>query len=208
MFKLYARPGAGSAAVEALLAECGIAFEIIDVLRGPDGTVPQSYQQINPRAEVPTLVLSDNSIMTESAAMMIYLADLHPAEGLAPSITSPLRARYLRWMLYFATAVYMADLRMYHPARHSTDVAHAAGIKAKAIEDMGRDFDIFAKELGEGPYILGKRMSAVDIYAAMLISWAPDVLQLFALHANIKRLYDLVAARPLIAKVWARNEMP
>ena len=81
MFKLYARPGAGSAAVEALLAECGIAFEIIDVLRGPDGTVPQSYQQINPRAEVPTLVLSDNSIMTESAAMMIYLADLHPAAG-------------------------------------------------------------------------------------------------------------------------------
>ena len=97
---------------------------------------------------------------------------------------------------------------MYYPARHSTDAAHAAGIKAKAIEDMGRDFDIFAEELGEGPYILGQKMSAVDIYAAMLISWAPDVPQLFARHANIKRLYDLVAARPLIAKVWARNEMP
>jgi glutathione S-transferase len=146
--------------------------------------------------------------MTESAAMMIYLADLHPAASLAPSVTSPLRARYLRWMLYFATAVYMADLRMHYPARHSTDVAHATGIKAKAIEDMGRDFDIFAKELGEGPFILGQNMSAVDIYAAMLISWVPDVPQLFARHANIKCLYALVAARPLIAKVWARNEMP
>ena len=208
MFKLYARPGAGSAAVEALLAECGAAFEIIDVLRGPDGSVPQDYRRINPRSEVPTLLLPDNSIMTESAAMMIYLADLHPSAGLAPSVTSPMRARYLRWMLYFATAVYMADLRMYYPARHSTDAGNAANIKAKAIEDMGRDFDIFAEALGEGPYILGQLMSAVDIYAAMLISWAPDVPQLFARHANIKTLYGLVAARPLIAKIWTRNEMP
>ncbi|HLA01244.1 MAG TPA: glutathione S-transferase family protein [Aestuariivirga sp.] len=208
MFKLYARPGAGSAAVEALLAECGAAFEIIEVLREPDGTVPRSFQQINPRAEVPSLLLPDNSIMTESAAMMIYLADLHPAAGLAPSVTSPLRSHYLRWMLYFATAVYMADLRMYYPARHSTVGSHADGIKAKAIQDMERDYDIFAEALGEGPFILGPSMSAVDIYAAMLISWAPDVSQLFARHANIKRLYELVAARPLIAKAWARNEMP
>ena len=208
MFKLYARPGAGSAAVEALLAECGAAIEIIDILREPDGTVPRSFQQINPRAEVPTLRLPDNSIMTESAAMMIYLADLHPAAGLAPAINSPLRARYLRWILYFATAVYMANMRMYYPARHSTDVAHASGIKAKAIEDMGRDFDIFAKELGEGPFILGDSLTAADIYVAMLISWAPDVSQLFARHANIKRLYELVAVRPSIAKAWARNKMP
>lgn len=208
MFKLYARPNAGSAAVEALLAECGAEFEIIDILRGPDGTVPRSYLQINPRGEVPTLRLADNSIMTESAAIMIYLADLHPAADLAPSVTSPLRPRYLRWMLYFATAVYMADLRMYFPARHSTDKSHADAIKAKAVDDMERDYDIFAEALGEGPFILGPSMSAVDIYAAMLISWAPDVTQLFASHGNIKRLYDLVAARPQIAKVWARNEMP
>ena len=208
MFKLYARPSAGSAAVEALLTECGAAFEIIDILREPDGTVPRSYLQINPRGEVPTLRLPDNSIMTESAAMMVYLADLHPAAGLAPSLTSPLRGRYLRWMLFFATGVYMADLRMYFPARHSTDANHADAIKAKAIEDMERDYDIFAEALGEGPFILGQSMSAVDIYAAMLLSWAPDVTQLFARQGNIKRLYDLVAARPKIAKVWARNEMP
>ena len=208
MFKLYARPSSGSAAVEALLAECGDAFEIIDILREPDGTVPRSYLQINPRGEVPTLRLADNSIMTESAAIMIYLADLHPAAGLAPSVTSPLRPRYLRWMLYFATGVYMADLRLFFPARHSTDASHSDAIKAKATEDMERDFDIFAEALGEGPFILGPSMSAVDIYAAMLISWAPDVRQLFARHNNIKRLYELVAARPQIAKVWLRNEMP
>ena len=70
-----------------------------------------------------------------------------------------------------------------------------------------------AKLLGAGPIPTQDALSVVDdprtdIYAAMLVSWAPDVPQLFARHANIKRLYDLVAARPLIAKVWVRNEMP
>jgi glutathione S-transferase len=187
--------------------ECGAVFETIEVLRNPDGTAPKNYELINPRAEVPTLVLPDNSIMTESAAMMIYLADLFPAAGLAPSVTSPARARYLRWMLYFATAVYGADLRMYYPARHSTDSSHADGIKAKAMADMGRDFDIFAEALGEGPFILGATLSAADIYAAMLINWEPDVSRLFARHANIKRLSERVAARPHVAKAWARNGM-
>ena len=208
MLKLYSRPNSGSAAVEALLMECGVAFELINVARQPDGSIPQSFRQINPRAEVPTLALADDSIMTESAAMMIFIADLNPAAGLAPAIDSPERARYLRWIMFFATAVYAADLRMYYPQRFSTDVAHAGGIKAKAIADMEGDFDIFAAALGDGPFLLGPKMSAADIYIAMIISWAADVHQLFARHRNIKQLYERVAARPMIAKAWARNKMP
>ncbi len=205
MFKLYGRKGAGSMAVEALLAECGAAYEIIEVSRDPDGLLAKSFLHINPRSEVPALLLPDNSIMTESAAMMIYLADLHPEAGFAPPAASPQRAQYLRWILYFAATVYTADLRMYYPARYSTEAFHADGIKAKAVADMQRDFEIFAGEFGAGPFILGEKMSAADIYAAMLFSWAPDVPKLFARHANIKALYDLVTARPAIAKVWARN---
>jgi glutathione S-transferase len=208
MFTLYARPGAGSAAVEALLAECGVEFRIEDVLRNADGSVPESYLSINPRGEVPTLRLPDDSLMTESAAMMIYLADLFPVMGLAPGVTSSRRASYLRWMLYFASPVYMDDLRLYYPARYSTDPTHAAAVKAKAIEHMDRDFMIFAEALGKGPFILGEKFSAVDIYAAMLVSWAPDVPALFLRHPNIKAHYDAVSHRPKIAPVWQRNEMP
>jgi glutathione S-transferase len=208
MYKLYSRPGAGSAAVEALFAECGVAFETIDIMRLADGSIPDSFGKINPRSEVPTLVLPDDSIMTESAAILIYLADLHPESGLAPAIDSGDRARYLRWIMFFATSIYMADLRMYYPERFTTDAAHADGIKARAIADMENDFDIFADALGEGPFILGQKMSAADIYAAMLVSWAADVPRLFARQKNIKRHYETVAARPKIAKVWRRNKMP
>jgi glutathione S-transferase len=207
MFKLYARAGAGSAAIEAILAECGAAFTVIDVPKEADGSAPASLLRLNPRGEVPTLALPDDSIMTESAAIAIYLADLYPQAGLAPSLNSALRPRYLRWIMYFATSVYAADLRMYYPDRYSTKATHAAGIKAKAISDMELDFDIFALDLGRGPFVLGETFSAADIYIAMLVSWAPDMDALFARHPNIKTHHELVAARPLVAAAWERNGM-
>lgn len=208
MFTLYARSGSGSTAVEALLAECGAPYRIENVSSETDGLAYQAYLQINPRGEVPSLRLPDDSSMTESAAMMIYLADSYPNAGLAPAVTSPLRASYLRWMIYFASAVYMADLRFYYPQRYSTEVAHADFIKAKATEHMDRDFAIFAAALGNRPYVLGETFSAVDIYAAMLLSWAPDLEALFSRHSNLKTFYRQVAGRPKIAPVWLRNEMP
>jgi glutathione S-transferase len=205
MFTLYMRSGSGSAAVEAVLAECGASAQLVEIPRSGQGY--EKYLSINPRGEVPSLRLPDDSLMTESAAMVIYLADLYPQALLAPTVDSPLRAAYLRWILYFASAVYMADLRYFYPARHSVDPAAEVGIKARAEIDLNRDFDIFARALGEGPYILGEVFSAADIYAAMLISWAPDVSAVFARHPNIKMHYELVAARPKIAPVWKNNNM-
>jgi glutathione S-transferase len=118
------------------------------------------------------------------------------------------RAQYLRWMIYLAAAPYTSDLRMYYPQRYSTDPSHAEAIKAKAIVDLARDFDVFAAEMGDGPFVLGNTLSAVDLYAAMLLTWSDDVDALFAKHPKLKRLYDAVAARAAVRKVWDRNGMP
>ena len=101
MYTLYARVGSGSAVVEAVLAGCGIAFDLVDVPRS--GPAYESFLRLNPNGKVPALLLPDHSFMTESAAMVIYLADLYSEAGLAPAINSPSRAQYLRWLLYFAT---------------------------------------------------------------------------------------------------------
>jgi glutathione S-transferase len=208
MFTLYSRPGTGSAAVEALFEELGVSYKIEDILRLADGSLPASLFEINPRGEIPCLRFPDDKIMTESAAILIYLADLFPAANLAPVPKAPQRSEYLRWMLYFASAVYMADLRFYYPARYSSDAAHAPAIKAKAVVDMDRDFKIFADELGDKPFILGQNFSAVDIYAAMLLSWAPDISVLFTRYPNLKNYYYSVATRPKIVDVWKRNGFP
>jgi glutathione S-transferase len=206
MYTLYARNGAGSLAVEALLAACGADYKVIVLNRKPDGSFEDFFLAINPKAEVPTLVLPDGSVMTESAAMMIHICEQHPAADLAPAPGAPGRAQFLRWQVYLATTIYMSDLRLYYPQRYTARPEEIDGIKERADEMMSQEFAIYADALGEGPFMLG-RLSAVDIYAAMLCSWAPDVGELFATYPNLKRMYDAVVANEAVQKVWARNEM-
>jgi glutathione S-transferase len=180
----------------------------MDVPRNADKSIPNWFKAINPCGEVPTLVLPDNSLMTESAAIMIYLADLYPQAGLAPTLASPLRTRYLRWMVYFATAPYFSVLRMYFPERYSVDRSHALAIGSKAVLDFKFDWDVFADGLEAGPFILGEAFNAADIYAAMLMGWSEDIGGLFERHGNLRNFYEGVVTRPAVAAVWARNEMP
>ncbi len=204
--KLFARRGSGSDAVEAALAVCGATCDVEYLEKGADGFLPPGLRRINPRQEVPTLVLDDGTVMTESAAILIWLADRYPAAGLAPMPSSAERPRYLRWMLFLAAAPYASALLYYHPNRYSTDVAAGPGIKAKAIEAMNRDFAILSEGIADGPFILGESMCAADIYAAMLISWADDIPGLFARHANLNALCDRVLAVPAIRRVWLHVE--
>jgi glutathione S-transferase len=206
MYTLYARNGAGSVAVEALLAACGADYKVVVLNRKPDGAFEDFFHAINPKAEVPTLVLPDGSVMTESAAMMIHVAEQFPAAGLAPMPGEPARAQFLRWQVYLAAALYGSDLRLFYPQRYTTDASGADGVKARAAETMAHEFAIYAEALGDRSFMLG-RLSAVDIYAAMLCTWAPDMGELFARHPNLKRMYDAVLENAAVKRVWARNEM-
>ena len=207
VYTLYCRKSAGSVAVEALLETCGAKYETVDLERNPDGSFPEFFHRINPKAEVPTLRLPEDSIMTESAAMMIHIADTHPEARLAPAVAAPDRAKYLRWMVFLATSLYNSDLRLFYPERFTTDATGgAAGIKARAEQTMANEFEIYAQALGDGPFMLG-RMTALDIYAAMLVNWAPDINALFATHPNLKAMYGAVTKNPAVNKVWDRNGM-
>jgi glutathione S-transferase len=207
MYKLYERPGAGNTVVEAVLAEAGQTCELIRVPRNDDTTIPEWFYAVNPRGEVPALVLPNGQLMTESAAIIIYLADIFPEAGLAPTVTDPTRARYLQWIHYFATNAYSAALRSGYPQNFSDDPQSRTSIEARANADLERINANFSAALGDDPYILGETFSAADIYAAMLSTWVPDVHANFARHANIKRLYERVAHRPKIKPVFERNEI-
>lgn len=207
VYTLYGRPGSGSGVCEAVLALSGLPYEIIDLERWDQGAAPAELLAFNPLGQIPTLVLPDGSIMTESAAITLYLADLAPQANLAPSLTDPLRARYLRWMIYLAANSYMTILRIYYPERYSTHDDGGAGVKAVASERNAFEWSVFADALGEGPYILGNQMSAVDLYVALLVSWEEDMDAFFLRHPNIKRLYNNVAQHPIIVPIWQRHEM-
>jgi glutathione S-transferase len=208
MYKLYGRIGTGSTAIEALLSEANAPHRVEYVESGPDGRPPDYFYQINPMGQIPALTLPDGTIMTESAAIALHLADAFPQATLAPRPDSRDRPAYLRWMLYLAVNIYMTEIRIVYPARYTSDGQPGAeGVKRAAVNAMAKEWDIYAAALGNGPFMLGETMSAVDIYAAMLATWNSDVPQFFQRHPNIKAMYERVTARPSIAKVWAKNQM-
>jgi len=207
MYRLYGRPGSGSVVVEAILETVGAPYEAELVERSQDGRVPEKLARVNPLGQVPVLILPDGEIMTESAAMSLYLADKYPKAALAPPLSSSERAAHLRWVVYLATNIYMTGLCAYYPDRYTADQNGGKCVKSAALARMAREWEIYAAALGDKPFILGDKMSVADIYAAMQAAWNFDVPAFFRKHPNLRQMYDRVTAHPAIAKVWDRNEM-
>ena len=208
MYTLYGRKGSGSFVVEAMLAETDQRCKIVDAAPGADGKPHAALLKLNPLGQVPTMVLPDKTVMTESAAIVIYLGDRHAKAGLAPARKSKRRAAYLRWLTFMSANIYPSDLRLYYADRYSIDPNATDGIKAAAVAALDREWAILVKALGKGPWLLGKKFSAADIYAAMLSTWNPDLPAFYAKHPNVKSLCDAVRARPKITPIWTANAMP
>lgn len=207
MYTLYARKGSGSFVVEAVLAEAGQRYKRVEMEYGADGKFPPSFLKLNPMAQVPTLVLPDKTVMTESAAIAIYLADRFPKAALSPAARSSQRATYLRWLTYMAATLYSSGLLMYYADRYTTDANGAAGVKTAATGAMARQWEILAAALSKGPWLLGRKFSAADVYAAMLATWNPDLPAFYKKHPNVKALVGRVKSRPKIAPIWTANGM-
>ncbi len=202
-FVLYGREGSGSAVCEAVLALAGLPYKLVECPKNEDGTTPFELLALNPLGQVPTLVMPDQSIMTESAAICIYLADL--GGDLAPKQGDAMRAQYLRWMVYLSANNYMTDLRFYYSDRFSINETHADGIKAAAAKRKEFEWDVIAAFLGDKQYLLGSTLTVVDIYAAMLICWIEDIDAFFARHPNVAALYKNVMREPKIRDIWVRH---
>jgi glutathione S-transferase len=205
-YTLYGRAGSGSGSCEALLALSGLDYQVIEVAKIDDQT-PDWFLEINPLGQVPVLVLPDGTVLSESAAILIYLADLVPNAGLAPAIDAPHRGAYLRWMVFLSANIYASALRYYYPDRYTTDLSGAAAVSAAADMQINSDWDIFEAALGDTPFLFGDRMSAVDLYAGMLAWWRDDLVGFQAKHPKIARLTHVVSTHPVIKPIWETHGM-
>ena len=106
MLKIFGAVGSGSIPIEATLTLLGIPHEVIEAVTWEDEAARKRVETVNPLRQVPALVLPSGEIMTESAAILIYFADLYPQARLAPGFNDPKRAQYLRWMAYVSAAIY------------------------------------------------------------------------------------------------------
>jgi GST-like protein len=106
MLKIFGAVGSGSVPIEATLTLLGIPYEMIEAVTWENEAARKLVETVNPLRQVPAVVLPTGEVLTESAAILIHLADLHPQGRMAPAPSDPRRAQYLRWMVYVSAAIY------------------------------------------------------------------------------------------------------
>jgi GST-like protein len=205
MYKLFANPGWGSVLAEAQLAWYGLPYEIEDV-----GDIFQSkaarerlkpYNQIH---QVPTLILPDGAVMTESAAITLYLADVAASPELVPAATEPIRPQFLRWLVYLVANIYPCFTYADDPSRFVMDKAEQERFRQKVDDYQKRLWTIVEAE-AQAPWFFGNRFTALDIFIGAMTNWRPrqawfegNAPKLFAIAREADRVEKL-------ATVWRRN---
>ncbi|HET6620526.1 MAG TPA: glutathione S-transferase family protein [Dongiaceae bacterium] len=206
MYTLYWSPGSASLAPHGALEEAGAEYELKLVNTDAGAQRDPAYLKLNPNGKVPTLAMDGGFVLFESAAITQFIADRHPNARLAPGPDEVARGHFYQWMAHLTNSVQPAMLRYYYPERHTTDAGGHAAVTAKATEEIAILWGRIDRHLAaNGPFLLGERFSAADIFAYMLSTWqqcCPDTYQRFP---NLKRLADKVAARPAMERVIRKN---
>ena len=203
MYILHYAPGAASLVVHWLLIDLGVDHELRRVDLAAGEHKQPAYLALNPGGVVPTLQIAGVPV-AEAAALVLHLADAHPAAALAPVPGSIERARYYQWILFLANTVQPAFRRWFYPAEAAgADAADSNKDGAReAIEGAWTRIDDHLA--AQGPHLLGDQLSAADFLLGMLMRWsrnmprpATDWPQLAALAARLKarpsfrRLYEV-----------------
>jgi GST-like protein len=204
-FVLYCRQGWGSAIVEAQLTWYGLPFRMEDsgdLLASAEAR--DKLQPLNPLAQVPVLVLPDGQVMTESAAITLHLADLTGRDDLVPDAQAPERAAFLRWLVFLVTNVYPTFTYGDIPTRFVKDEDAAKGFRSEIDAYLRRLWTI-VESAASAPHFLGQRLSALDVYLAVLTRWRPGPTW-FAEHApRVSAAAQRAAALRALALVMGRN---
>lgn len=203
-YRLYWTKTSGAFPAAAVLTLAGADWEGIEVDLETGENLRPDYLALNPTAQVPTLVLPDGTVMSESAAISLLLADLTGQDSLVPGPTAPERAAFLRWLVFLVANIYPTFTYADDPARF---------VSVNAARDPFRAAtDAYAQRLWRqvegqavGPWFLGERFSALDVYVSVMTRWRPkrgwfesETPRLF----GIARRADKV---PELAEVWKRN---
>jgi glutathione S-transferase len=200
-YKLYGWPGSGSLAVQVALEEIGAPYERIWVGREPADI--ERFRATNPTGRVPALALPDGTVMFESAAMLIHLAQTHPRSAMAPQPGTDAHAAFLQWMIFLSANVYESVLRVYYPARYSSrGESDSEAIREQGMVDFCAHLGLIGRVLG--PYVLRGGYSIADAYLYMLASWYPgEKSELWSRVPALEAHSKLVSVRPAVAKVEA-----
>ncbi len=134
-YRIFSALGSGGAPVEAAMSLIGLPYEIVEAPTWKGEAQQAKVAAVNPLKQIPALVTPDGETITESAAILIWLADRFPEARLGPTIDDPCRAQFLRWMAFIPASIYSLFWGRDAPSRlGGPDPEVQARIKAATAE--------------------------------------------------------------------------
>lgn len=204
MYTLLYNPGCGSAIIEAAFEWTGLPYQLEEVEPWKAGPAHERLRSVNPLMQVPTLVLPDQSIMTESAAMILHLHDRAPHAGLVPDVHDVRRPAFLRWLIFLVAAVYPTFTYGDVPSRYVS--SEEAKKELRECTDAQR-IELYKQleEAAHTPWFLGEKPSAIDLYLAVMTRWRPGRAFFEREFQRITSIAHAIERDDRFAPVFERN---
>lgn len=204
-FTVFGAAASGSVPVEATLTLLGIPYEVVEAVTWQDEAARKRVEAVNPLRQVPALVLPSGEIMTESAAILIHLADLHPEARLAPAINDPKRGQYLRWMTYVSAEIYALFWIKGDAMRIAASAEDAPRVIGRVHDRIAECWRRMDEQIAPGRYILGDDLSVLDLYVTVISRFGPWRTRFYKTAPKMAKIVRRVDADPRLREFWAKR---
>jgi GST-like protein len=204
LHRLLACKGCGSVIVESAFALAGIPLDIEEVDYSEGSPTRERLLEVNPLGQVPALILPDGTVMTESLAILHYVNDLEPSVDLVPPPGDATRKAFYRWSVFIVAAVYPTFTYGDDPKKWATDEAAAKKLR-DATDEHRKTLWRWLEGVAQGPWFLGERRSALDLYVMTMTRWRPGVLWFAKNTPQLVAIAKRTAELPQLAPIVARN---
>ena len=189
--KLYLMPGACSLSPHIVLRELGLDFEAILVRRDKSTSNGDDFLKVSPSAYVPALALDDGQVLTEGPAIVQYLADLQPEQGLAPPNGTMGRYQLQSTLNFISTELHKAFSPLFRTG--CTDETRAA-----QFEHLTKRLNALVPRLEGQQYLTGDAFTVADAYLFTVMGWCRFVNFDLAPWPALQAFMERVAARPAV----------
>jgi GST-like protein len=210
---LYSAIGSGGVAVEAALTLIGADYALIEAPTF-EFDEPEAGDRVlaaNPMRQVPALVVgggpdAGGEILTESAAILIRLGELHPEAGLAPGPDDPRRGAFLRWMTFVSSQIYAHFWLKDDPSRLVADAALHPDVNRRIEARILECWQVMERgTAGGGRYILGDALTVLDLYVAVVSRFRPRRQHFASAAPRLADAARRVDEDPRLAAFWAER---
>lgn len=204
---LYGAKGSGAVAVEAALRLAGQDYDLIDsyTFDPDDRESGDKVLAANPMRQVPALVLQSGEIVTESAAILVWLAEQHSGARLGPPPGDAKRAQFLRWMSFVSSAIYSLYWVKDDPSRLVPDPGGHAALEQRVLDRIAECWAIMEGQVAPGRYLLGDELSVLDLYVAVVSRFNPRRKRFYEVAPRMGEIVRRVDEDPRLTALWVER---